>query len=209
LKKFYSTARYEIGKTDYPRFKHLKSMKVCTVVNWRSTIRLFRSLPRLKNKEGKKMYNKILVPLDGSELAECVLPHVENIVSDCGVNEIIFLRVIEPITAAIAGGDYIMGQDESKALLKRHETAAHKYLDQLISSLPYDNVTLSREVITGKAAENIADFATHRAAVLIIMATHGRSGISRWVMGSVAERVIRWSCVPVLIVRPPQCAPTL
>ncbi len=155
------------------------------------------------------MYDKILVPVDGSELAECVLPHIENIVTDCGVKEIIFLRVIEPLAPAIAGGDYIMGEDESEALQNRHETAARNYLDQLTSGLPYDKVTLSGEVITGKAAENIADFAAHQGVDLVIMATHGRSGVSRWVMGSVAERVIRWSCVPVLIVRPPQCAPKL
>ena len=154
------------------------------------------------------MYNKILVPVDGSELAECVLPHIEKIVNDCGVKEIIFLRVIEPVAAAIAGGDYIIGEDESRTLQNRHESAARYYLDQLISSLQYSETALSSEVITGKAAENIADFAAHQEADLVIMATHGRSGVSRWVMGSVAERVIRWSCVPVLIVRPPQCAPT-
>jgi nucleotide-binding universal stress UspA family protein len=130
-------------------------------------------------------------------------------VNDCGVKEIIFLRVIEPVAAAIAGGDYIMREDESQSLQNRHETAARKYLDRLISSLPYDKVSLSKEVVTGKAAESIADFAAHQEADLVIMATHGRSGVSRWVMGSVAERVIRWSCVPVLIVRPPQCVPTL
>jgi len=155
------------------------------------------------------MYNKILVPVDGSELAECVLPHIEKIVNDCGVKEIIFLRVIEPLAVAMAGGDFIIGKDDSEALQNQHEKAARNYLDQLISSLPYDKVTLSSEVIKGKAAENIADFAAHQELDLVIMATHGRSGVSRWVMGSVAERVIRWSCVPVLIVRPPQCAPTL
>jgi len=163
----------------------------------------------LKKKGCEKMYNKILVPVDGSELAECVLPHIENMVNDCGVKEIIFLRLAEPMAAAIAGGDYIIGEDESQALQNRHEKAAQNYLDQLISSLPYDKVILSSEVVKGKAAENIVDFAAHQEVDLVIMATHGRSGVSRWVMGSVAERVIRWSCVPVLIVRPPQCAPTL
>jgi len=57
----------------------------------------------LKKKGCEKMYNKILVPVDGSELAECVLPHIENMVNDCGVKEIIFLRLAEPMAAAIAG----------------------------------------------------------------------------------------------------------
>ena len=155
------------------------------------------------------MYNKIVIPVDGSELAECVLPYIENIVNHCGVQEIVFLRVIESVTASIVGSDFIMGEDESRNLQNRHEAAVQNYLDQLISRLPYDTVKLSSEVITGKAAEDIADFASHQGADLRIMATQGRSGVSRWVMGSVAERVIRWSCVPVLIVRPPQCAPKL
>ena len=155
------------------------------------------------------MYNKIVIPVDGSELAECVLPYIENIVNHCGVQEIVFLRVIESVSASIVGSDFIMGEDESRNLQNRHEAAARNYLDQLISRLPCDTVKLSGEVITGKAAEDIADFASHQGADLLIMATHGRSGVSRWVMGSVAERVIRWSCVPVLIVRPPQCAPKL
>ena len=155
------------------------------------------------------MYDKIVIPVDGSELAECVLPYIENIVNHGGVKEIVFLRVIESFTASIAGADFIMGEEESTSLQNRHEVAARNYLDQLIGRLQYDTVTVSGEVITGKAAENIADFASHQGADLLIMATHGRSGVSRWVMGSVAERVIRWSCVPVLIVRPPQCAPKL
>ena len=155
------------------------------------------------------MYNKIVIPVDGSELAECVLPHIENIVNHCGVQEIVFLRVIESVSASIAGSDFIMGEEESHALQNRQEAAAQNYLDQLIKRLQYDTVTISSEVINGKAAENIADFAAHQEADLVIMATHGRSGVSRWVMGSVAERVIRWSCVPVLIVRPPQCTPKL
>jgi nucleotide-binding universal stress UspA family protein len=155
------------------------------------------------------MYQNILVPVDGSELAECVLPHLEAMVNRFGIKAIIFLRVIEPLPPAIAGGDYIFGEDEAETLQTRHEEAAKDYLDQLIKRLQYDNVSLTGEVITGKAAENIADHAMEKAVDLIIMATHGRSGVSRWVMGSVAERVLRWSCVPVLIVRPPQCAPRL
>ena len=155
------------------------------------------------------MYNKIVIPVDGSELAECVLPHIENIVNHGGVQEIVFLRVIESVSASIAGSDFIMGEEESRSLHNRQEGAAQDYLDQLIKRLQYDTVTVSSKVITGKAAENIADFAAHQEADLVIMATHGRSGVTRWVMGSVAERVIRWSCVPVLIVRPPQCTPKL
>ena len=63
------------------------------------------------------------------------------------------------------------------------------------------------EVVTGRAADNLADFAAKNEVDLIIIATHGRSGISRWIWGSVADRILHSSSVPVLIVRPPGCEP--
>jgi nucleotide-binding universal stress UspA family protein len=61
--------------------------------------------------------------------------------------------------------------------------------------------------MVGKVAESIADYATKNGVDLIIIATHGRSGVSRWVWGSVADRVLRSACVPVLMVRAPGCVP--
>jgi nucleotide-binding universal stress UspA family protein len=153
------------------------------------------------------MYQRILVPMDGSELAESVLPHVEAVAKGCGAREAIFVRVVEPLRTAIASGDHILSESETEALQDHHEKDADNYLHQLVERLDYSGVTLKAEVIVGKAAESIVDFAADQHVDLIIMATHGRSGVSRWLSGSVAERVLRWSCVPVLMIRPPQCFP--
>lgn len=87
-------------------------------------------------------------------------------------------------------------------------TAAEHYLARLIGRVKYDDTNVTSEVLTGgRSADMINEYATKNGVDLIIMATHGRSGISRWVWGSVADRVLRSSSVPVLIVRAPGCVP--
>jgi nucleotide-binding universal stress UspA family protein len=153
------------------------------------------------------MYRKILVPLDGSDFAECVLPHVEEVVRGSKIEEIIFLRVVEPLLIGTKG--FFLNGDQEKDLLETHEKQARIYLDQLIQKLDFREVSLTPEVVIGSAAETIVDYSTHHQLDLIVMATHGRSGISRWLMGSVAERALQWSCIPILMVRPPECVPKL
>jgi nucleotide-binding universal stress UspA family protein len=153
------------------------------------------------------MYKKVLVPLDGSELAECVLPHLEIIAGGCGVQNVTFLRVVKPFYPI---GDY-MGDTISAVdvvgINKDAVTAAEDYLKQLTKKVKYPGVKVEWEVEKGNEAENIAEYAKKNEADLIIIATHGRSGVSRWVMGSVADRVLRTACVPVLMVRAPGCIP--
>lgn len=152
------------------------------------------------------MYQKILVPSDGSELAECVLPHVEAIVKGCDAQNVIFLRVVEDFHA-YSGGEYIPTEEDIRRINTESRTAADNYLEQLVSRLAYRGVNVQSHVITGKTAESIADFATKNKVDLIIIATHGRSGVSRWIWGSVADRILRSACVPVLMVRAPGCVP--
>ena len=152
------------------------------------------------------MYQKILVPLDGSELAECVLPHVEAIAKGCGVQNVIFLRVVEDFQA-YSGGDYIPSEEDIRRINTESRTAADNYLEQLVSRVAYRGVNVQSQVITGKTAESIVDYATKNKVDLIIIATPGRSGVSRWIWGSVADRILRSACVPVLMVRAPGCVP--
>ncbi len=151
------------------------------------------------------MYRKILVPLDGSELAECVLPHVESIARGCGVRNVLFLRVIEPFHMPGGEDAGAFTEEDIKRINSENTVAAGNYLSQLVSRTKYDGVTVQSEVIMGRAAESIADYATKNEVDLITIATHGRSGVSRWVWGSVADRVLRSACVPVLMVRAPGC----
>ncbi len=149
------------------------------------------------------MYQKILVPLDGSELAECVLPHVEAITKGYGAINVIFMRVVEPFLR----GEYSFSEEELKRFELENREFAKEYLDQLVSRINSDGMNVQTVAITGKAVESITDYATKNEVDLIIIATHGRSGISRWAQGSVADRLLRSSCVPVLMVRAPGCVP--
>jgi nucleotide-binding universal stress UspA family protein len=153
------------------------------------------------------MYKKVLVPLDGSELAECVLPHVEIIAGSGRVQNVTFFRVVKPFYPV---GDYMgdtMSTIDVVSINKEAVAAAEDYLKKVIKKVKYPGVKIGWEVVKGNEAESIAEYAKKNEVDLIIIATHGRSGVSRWVMGSVADRVLRSACVPVLMVRAPGCVP--
>ena len=151
------------------------------------------------------MYQKIMVPLDGSNLAESILPHVETIAKGCGVGEVVFVRAVEPFY--MPSGDAYLSQEQKKEIDARHEVIAKDYLNQVVSQVKLDGVKVQTQVIIGKAADSLADYATNNGFDLIVIATHGRSGVSRWVFGGVADRILRSACVPVLMVRAPGCVP--
>ena len=157
------------------------------------------------------MYRKILVPLDGSPLAECVLPHLESIVRGCSVPDVTFIRVDEPVP--MPGGSIegiAFTTKEWQRMEAQSRAAAESYLGQLLNHISYAGTNVKAEVLSGgRAAELIADYATKGGFDLIIIATHGRSGVSRWVWGSVADKILRSSCVPVLMVRSPGCVPSI
>jgi nucleotide-binding universal stress UspA family protein len=147
------------------------------------------------------MYKNILVPLDGSDLAECVLPHVEAITSGCEVKNVTFVHVAEPIGLAQPQSEELQEAQAS------YMSATQDYLTGVAGRFSYGGANVRLEVIDGPAVESIAGFARENDVDLIVMATHGRSGISRWVWGSVADRVLRSSGAPVLLVRAPGCIP--
>lgn len=148
------------------------------------------------------MYKKILVPLDGSALAECVLPHVEAIANGCSVGSVVFARAIDYMRANI---DAYFTKEQKKEMEARAEASVREYLDQVVSRVKPGGFEVQKQILTGQAAESIAEYATKNDVDLIIIATHGRSGVSRWVWGSVADRILRSACVPVLMVRAPGC----
>ena len=142
------------------------------------------------------MYEKILVPLDGSALAECVLPHVKAIAVGCGTGQVVLLRVVEPLPAGTPPAiDFELVQ---KAGVK----AAEEYLAKIKAELSKEGLNVEAKVLTGRPAETITEFAQRNKVDLITLATHGRSGISRWVFGSVVDRLARSSSAPVLLIRP-------
>jgi nucleotide-binding universal stress UspA family protein len=147
------------------------------------------------------MYKKILVPLDGSELAECVLPHVESIATGCSVLNVILLRVVEPFHAHGTGAEYRLTEGLRAEIDKQSKADAEKYLNEVSKRIKHEGVNSQTKIIVGNPAETIVDYATKQGIDLIIMATHGRSGVGRWVWGSVADRVLHFARAPVLMVR--------
>jgi nucleotide-binding universal stress UspA family protein len=154
------------------------------------------------------MYSKIMVPLDGSELAECVLPHVAAIATGCKIATVVFVRVIDPATvsASLPAQGELGSQEKSRRQTEaQRKENAEAYLKKIIKSIDLENAALRYEVLEGRVAENLADWAEKNEVDLIVIASHGRSGIGRWVMGSVADRIMRTVCIPVLMIRAPGC----
>ena len=82
---------------------------------------------------------------------------------------------------------------------------ARSYLDQIAKRLKGKGITAQSEVLYGKVAGEIAEYANENEVDLIVLSTHGRSGISRWVWGSVTDRILRSACAPVFMVHAPGC----
>ncbi len=148
------------------------------------------------------MYREVLVPLDGSRLAECALEHVRSIAKGCQVSKVVLLMVLEPLLSLSTPHDDTAVKRVREAE-ERFEAESREYLSKVAGNLKKDGIAVgTRLVVGGEAAAKILEAAREEKVDLIIMSTHGRSGISSWVFGSVAERVVRHSTVPVLIVSP-------
>ncbi len=152
------------------------------------------------------MYTKIMVPLDGSELAECALPHAEAIASRCG-SRVMLVSVTERIQGYRPVPEY--GGSSGERLVPeaggKMDSQGQKYLDRIARGLEEKGIKTQTEMLMGNPAEELTIYAKAEKADLIIMASHGRSGPSKWAHGSVAEKVLRSSLTPVLLVRAPGC----
>ena len=155
------------------------------------------------------MYKKILVPLEGSKLAECALPHVEELAKGCDTEEVILVSVTERVKGyrALEEPSQPLGQRLIPEAFGKKEKQAQKYLDRIAKAMAAKGINVSTEVLLWKPDEAIVGYAKQFRCDLIVMASHGRSGPSRWTHGSVADRVFRASRVPVLMVRAPGCTP--
>lgn len=160
-------------------------------------------------------YKKILVPLDGSELAAQALPHAEEIARALGAKLILY-QVVEVPAAFMAAPTAIgsssplvgvgvgrvgvmVGDDEGQ----RHAMDdAEAYLTRLVISLQHQKFDAEADMNAGDPAAYIVDYAAAHAIDLIVMSTHGRTGVGRWIYGSVANKVLQAAPCAVLVVRP-------
>jgi nucleotide-binding universal stress UspA family protein len=148
------------------------------------------------------MYKKIMVPLDGSELAECVLPHVDAFMKGFNLSDVILVRVVEPEMPSYHGETRIDSEIMAEREAKR-KSSAKDYLNRVATRIKHEGMTVQAEVLVGRVTESLIDYAEKNDIELILIATHGRSGVTRWVMGSVADKILRSANVPVLMVRAP------
>jgi nucleotide-binding universal stress UspA family protein len=153
-------------------------------------------------------YQHVIVPLDGSELAECVLPHLEAVASNCQITTVELVRVVQPVEMHYKAA-MPLDFNQEKQLNQSAIREAEAYLKQIQARLDASRMTLTTKVLSGHVAETLASYINMSNADLLLIATHGRSGPSRWAYGSVADRLLHASCIPVFMVRPPECVSKL
>jgi len=147
----------------------------------------------------QRIINSIVVPLDGSPLAEKILPTVIRWARALGV-EVTLIRAFEfPAAAYVSSKAFLPDYD---AMLEDAHKEAAAYLKEKEDYLIAEGVrTVSIQTIEGPAADQIIGYAETAPGAVIAMSTHGRSGVQRWILGSVTEKVVRHAADPVLVVR--------
>ncbi len=177
------------------------------------------------------MYKKVVVPLDGSKLAELALPHLEEIGKGCSIPEVLLISVTEelkgtmlqsqaqeeyvpekPVGAplptirttyiGIVFNTYVQGKQQIPVNLGKMARTAADYLCKIAKDLEKKGFNVVATVLVGNPAEQIPRYAVEQSADLIIMAGKGKTGIGRWNMDNIAAKVIKDTCAPLLLVRP-------
>ena len=149
------------------------------------------------------MYRKIMVPLDGSQVAECVIPHIEAIAGKSAAR-VELVTVIEPLEIPTRG-QIALSDDDIKQIDAESKNEAAKYLKLVSGRLSHAGIKVNTVILSGKAADSLVRYAVNNSVDLIIMATHGRSGISKLFWGSVAEKILRATDIPVLLIKTTNC----
>ena len=140
------------------------------------------------------MYKSILLPLDGSAMAEQALPYAIAQAKHFQA-ELILLKVLEPVERSISlpPGDISRAEKVTRKL-------ASEYLERIAAGFREKDISVRVVTVTGQPHEGIVRFAEAEQVDLIVICTHGHSGLTRWLVGSVADRVTRGVNVPVLLV---------
>ncbi len=150
------------------------------------------------------MYRRILVPLDGSPIAEQVLPLTKRLAAPregpkpCGPSSVLLFRAIEPMHDKLRVDGELLSVADQIELLRE---SAVEYLETVRRDFAAAGIPADREVEVGLPAAAILHAAETRQVDLIAMATHGRTGLQRWVYGSVTDKVLSSARLPILLVR--------
>lgn len=143
-----------------------------------------------------------MLPLDGSDLANCSLAHAVEIARGCNVPSIDLVTVVR---------NFFWWQGEVtdpqvyEEVEEAEEAKAKEFLAKVKAEFEQAGLKANTVILKGIAADAIIDYAEKNGVDLILMTTHGRSGITRFALGSVTDKVIRTVTMPVLIISPPGC----
>jgi nucleotide-binding universal stress UspA family protein len=154
-------------------------------------------------KVSRVKFEKVLLPLDGSPFSETSIPHLEKLIKGTEA-EIILLRVSEPPIVPSDRSPAIKPSWEEyrDMLMAEVQQQALEYLKRIKATFEGRGAKVRSQVVLGKATESILQVAQKENVDLIAITTHGRTGVSRWVYGSVVNRVVEESLQPVLLIRP-------
>lgn len=142
------------------------------------------------------MYRRVLVPLDGSLVAEGIIPFIMEIAGPLDM-QVVLLRVLVPVPPmSVEGTRQVVIED-----LEKRRAEAEKYLAVIAAELRGKGVRATTDVRPGEPVAEILQGAREAEADLIAMTTHGRSGLRRLLFGSVAEAVLRQAEIPVFLMR--------
>jgi len=142
------------------------------------------------------MYKRAMVPLDGSSVAEAIIPFILDIAGPLDM-EVVLLRVVEPIAPMVIEGSRHVEVEDIEA----RRTDAEEYLAPVAVELRNKGVRVESRVRRGNTTEEIVAAARETGADLIAMSTHGRGGLGRLMFGSVAQAVLGHVDMPVLLMR--------
>jgi nucleotide-binding universal stress UspA family protein len=176
------------------------------------------------------MYNKVVVPLDGSKLAEAALPHLEEVARGCSIPEILLVSVTERIKGMVRQGEafeespkqssnmpippvtigqggiifstYTPGKQDIPLSLGKMAKTAYDYLCKIAKQLEDKGFRNQVFVLAGKPAEVIVSFIEEQGADLVIMGSQGKGSLNRWDISNIADKVIKNAKVPVMLVKP-------
>ena len=145
------------------------------------------------------MYTRIVVPLDGSETSEAALTEATRQARafelPIHIVRVVDTHVLEQVSGSAAAFNYSMLGE----MFEQESRDANAYIDEIVKRLESEGFTVTHDVRVGPIARSILD--SIEDGDMVVMGSHGRSGIKRWVLGSIAEEVLRHSNVPVLMVK--------
>ncbi len=148
--------------------------------------------------------DRILVPLDGSALAESALPPAMRLARALK-RTLVLARVISPDTWAFMGPNAMVPPETYQQMVDEEDRTASEYLQAIAERLQGQGVSIGIEVVRGEAATTLIDLCPRLRIGLVVMCTRGRTGMARMALGSVADQMVRRSHIPVLLLRPSTC----